>query len=495
MKKKLEVLRNMAYLGQCYKTDLALIVRSGTRYESELQKELIDAGWIREKEVVKTLTGSKKPTVTVVAITQKGKVHLCDELNTEKYISKAFKQTHFNASESKRLHRYLGDSRIMIMMHKSGVRTYPYEKPSLYHMYMHLSHEAEYLPEKYNHELSGTNEYDNTLELSAVMNDGVYYSVEEFRNFARIQLEERIEDTFQGARFRGILVSRNQIILVYLSNVFDNKRIKLSSGQEERGINIVEHVFSKFNQVESVNALVISSGNALVVDMALCGRNGIAIDKSIRSLNLVDNSCELFEHIYVIPHNLAGIDSLSYIAHHTFEEWADDARELFEDLPGFELIPDEFVANDWLLARDIEKDTRAIFVPYYDIKMLDFLHTFHEDISIVTYPDMADTISHSIRRGNAIFDVDGNLLDVQRYQKSGKPVGDISIKKEKTRKKSLKLVGVNITLEEKKMMEKMTRANGTSVSSYIRKLIRLHLKEDYDAFELRQKNERIERKK
>ncbi|MBQ7889509.1 MAG: hypothetical protein IJ356_07090 [Erysipelotrichaceae bacterium] len=219
------------------------------------------------------------------------------------------------------------------------------------------------------------------------------------------------------------------------------------------------------------------------------------MDKSIRSLNLVDNSCELFEHIYVIPHNLAGIDSLTYIAQHTFEEWADDARELFEDLLGFELIPDEFIVTDWLLARDIEKDTRAIFVPYYDIKMLDFLHTFHEDISIITYPDIADTISHSIRRGNAIYDADGDLLDVQHYQKSGKPVGDTSIKKEKARKKSLKVVGVNISLEEKKKIEKMTRANGTSVSSYIRKLIRLHLEEDYELFEQQNKTERIERRK
>lgn len=209
---------------------------------------------------------------------------------------------------------------------------------------------------------------------------------------------------------------------------------------------------------------------------------------------------EQVEHIYykedVYSNAKTGrIDSLTYIAHHTFEEWAEDARELFEELSGFELIPDEFIANDWLLARDIEKDTRAIFVPYYDIKMLDFLHTFHEDISIVTYPDMADTLSHSIRRGNAIYDVDGNLVDVQRYQKSGKLVGDISIKKEKTRKKSLKMVGVNISLEEKKMIEKMTRANGTSVSSYIRKLIRMHLEEDYELFEQQKKTERIERRK
>ncbi len=495
MKWKLRALVDMAHLGQCYKSDFAMLIRKGERYESEVQDALIDEGYIREKMVTKSVVDSRNPKVAVVAITKKGRAYLCDALHTERYASPAPALAKFNTADIDKLNRYLGDSRIMILMHKAGVRALPYEKPSLYHMYMHLSHEVELSPEKYDHTVCGADEYDNTLDLDEVMNDGVYYSVEEFRNFVRIQLEERIEDTFQGARFRGILVTRNQIILVYLSNVFDNKRVKLSSGQEERGINIVEHVFSKFNQVESVNALVISSGNALVVDMALCGRNGIAIDKSIRALNLVDNSCELFEHIYVVPHNLAGIDSLSYIAHHTFEQWSEDASELFEDLPGFELIPDEFIANDWLLARDIEKDTRAIFVPYYDIKMLDFIHTFHEDISIVTYPDMADTISHSIRRGNAIYDVDGNLLDVQRYQKSGKSVGDASIKKEKTRKKSLKMVGVNISLEEKKKIEKMTRANGTSVSSYIRKLIRMHLEEDYELFEQQQKSERIERRK
>ena len=498
MKKKLEALRNMAYLGQCYKTDLALMVRVGTQYECKLQKQLIDAGWLREKEVVKPLVDARNPTASVVAITNKGKAHLCDELNTEKFMNPLFNHTHFNISESKRVHRYLGDNRIMIIMHKAGIRTFPYEKPSLYHMYMHLSQEVEFTSEKYDHEFSKEYHYDNTLNLNKVMNDGVYYSIDEFRQFVRHEYEGRMEDSFQGCRFRGVLVTKDQIILVYLSNVFDNKRIKLTSGQEERGIGLVEDVFSVFNRIKDANALVISSGNALVVDMAICGREGVTnVNKGIpyKSLNLLDNSCDLFEHIYVIPHNMAGVDSLDYIAHHTFKQWQKDSRELFEEFEGFELIPEEFVANKWLIARDVQKDIRAIYVPYYDIKMLEFFHKFHEDITIVTYEDMAETISHSIRRKVPIYNVEGELLEVNQYQLTGRLVGSASINNEKKRKKTLKHIGVNVSAEEKKMIEKMTKANGTSISYYIRKLIRMHLNEDYDQYLKSQQLERNNRKK
>ena len=479
MKRKLQALVDMAYLGQCYKTDFSFMFRKGERYESEVLKALIDYEWIREKEVTKSVVDSRNPKVAVVAITKKGKVHLCNELGTEKYVSPSFNQTKFNTGDIDKLNRYLGDNRIMIMMHKAGIRTYPYEKPSLYHMYVLLSQEMGVTPEKYTQETSELHCYNDTLDIGEVLKDGVYYSIEEFRQFVRYKLEDRIEDSFQGCRFRGILVTNEQVILVYLSNVFDNKRIKLTRGQEERGIKIVEHIFSKINGVENANAMVISSGNALVVDMAICGSNGVTFAETSRkykSLGLLDNSCELFEHIYVIPHNLAGADSLSYIAHHSFDEWLDDARELFKELPQFELISGDFLSNQWLLARDTEKDTRAVYVPYYDIKMLEFLHNFHEDISIVTYEDMADTISHCLRRENAIYDIDGNLLPVKRYQPSGKPVGDTSVLRPKTRIKSLKIVNSKISAEEKRMIEKMTKANGTSVSSYSRKLIRMHLK-------------------
>jgi predicted DNA-binding protein len=192
---------------------------------------------------------------------------------------------------------------------------------------------------------------------------------------------------------------------------------------------------------------------------------------------------------------MAGVDSLDYIAHHTFEQWQKDSRELFEELEDFELIPEEFVANKWLIARDVQKDIRAIYMPYYDIKMLEFFHKFHEDISIVTYEDMAETISHCLRREVPIYNVEGELLEVNQYQLSGRLVGNTSINNEKKRKKTLKHIGVNVSAEEKKMIEKMTKANGTSISYYIRKLIRMHLNEDYDQYLKSQQLERNNRKK
>ena len=219
------------------------------------------------------------------------------------------------------------------------------------------------------------------------------------------------------------------------------------------------------------------------------GRSGL------KSLNLLDNTCSLFEHIYVIPHNLAGVDSLSYIAHHTFEEYTEDARELFEELDNFELIPEQYLANDLLLARDIENERRAVYIPYYDIKVLEFFHNFHENVSIITYADMAETLSHCIRRESTIYDIDGNLLDVQHYQLSGRPVGSTYVNKEKGRKKSLKQINVSVTQEEKKILKKMTGTTGSSVSSYIHKLIRMHLDEDYEKFLKDQQMERNNRKK
>ena len=492
MKGMLEALVNMVYLGECYKSDFAFMLRKGERYESEVQKALIDYGYIKEKEVTKSVVDSRNPKVAVLAISKKGRVHLCDTLGTEKYLSPELTQAKFSTSNIDKMNRYLGDSRIMIIMHKAGIRAFPYEKPSLYHMYTHFSQQT------YNRELDKDSLYDNTLNLNKVMNDGVYYSIDEFRQFVRHEYEGRMEDSFQGCRFRGVLVTKDQIILVYLSNVFDNKRIKLTSGQEERGIGLVEDVFSVFNRIKDANALIISSGNALVVDMAICGREGVTnVNKGIpyKSLNLLDNSCDLFEHIYVIPHNMAGVDSLDYIAHHTFEQWQKDSRELFEELEDFELIPDEFVANKWLIARDVQKDIRAIYVPYYDIKMLEFFHKFHEDITIVTYEDMAETISHCLRREVPIYNVEGELLEVNQYQLSGRLVGSTSINNEKKRKKTLKHIGVNVSAEEKKMIEKMTKANGTSISYYIRKLIRMHLNEDYDQYLKSQQLERNNRKK
>ena len=86
-------------------------------------------------------------------------------------------------------------------------------------------------------------------------------------------------------------------------------------------------------------------------------------------------------------------------------------------------------------------------------------------------------------------------MEVNQYQLTGRLVGSASINNEKKRKKTLKHIGVNVSAEEKKMIEKMTKANGTSISYYIRKLIRMHLNEDYDQYLKSQQLERNNRKK
>lgn len=481
--KKIDILKKLSPVGQCYLKDLVFTMSEATRNYASQLKSLERDGYIVTREVDRVKQNRGVTANKTVVLTSQGRQYLARTLKDDYYLNIAQRvNDRFSRNDVKKINFQLENSRVLLSFDFVGVRTFPSDKPSLSSL-LGVSPENDSLAQKeewmYAHDLS----------VSEVLDSGVYYSLQEIRTLVGSSQTDEDVDTLYHFRPRGVFINHEQLCLVYMPDSSSGKTINLNLAVETRGINTIKKYLSPIDIKEDINAIVLTNSSALVVDIAMAGRNGhhprpVPINTTARQL--LDCNTTLFDRVYVFPHTRNGIESLRYFVGHTFKQWQEDSYNLFNLSDNFSAIPINKAAIPVALGRDASLDlkTRAIFIPFVEIKFLSELHKAFEEYSVMTYSDMADSLSHIIRRNNKFYDIDGTELDIKHYKEDGYPVGVTSKQKvRKPNKKSFDSLAVMLTTEEKKQVKRVAKMQHTSASAYVREQLLKHLSIDYGLYE------------
>lgn len=476
-----EVLSLLSNVGECYRKDLILAMNDKNTNESVILNRLLKLGYILESNIVCN-EDKRNKIVKTLTITNKGRIHLSDLLKTSyphkigNIINKRFASTN-----PKERHIELGKSKIQLFLNQSGVRVFPQDKPSFPHIYNQAIATNYKLPNEWM--------YNNSIPVLSTLETGVYFSLEEFYAFFNYSSLQGENDMSYGTRIKGIYLDTNRTCVVYQPNYFKNRTMMFNlESVERRTLSLISKYTQPINQVEEIDAIVLTNASALIVDMGIAGKHGKVHTKNERSFKtstFLNAECNFFNNIYCFPHTTAGVDSLEYFRTHDYKNHKEYSLEMIEPLSAFTPIKEEDIADSQLFIRDTNTNNRAIFIPYYNIKQLNWLSNFYDDVSIITYPDMADSISHVIRKDLMIYDTSGVPLEITMYQQSGYPKGYVPTPKEKkkTRKPDYKKVAIEFPKETVEQLKTVARYNDTSMSKLIRNIIVPYANDEYKNYE------------
>ena len=438
------VLIRLSSLNSVYKNDLILFLSDLNKHENRIIDSLIKDGLILEREIDKEYIyqSLKNKKVKIIEITNKGRVYLADKFHNSKYIEEGLEvASKYQTSNIKKLHKLLAANRIKIMFLKVGVLVF--NKPTI----------DEFI----------SNDFSNLLE------KGIYYSKEEFSEYVNRE-DRQAYDVYKSSRFKGIFINREQVAMVYLSNIEKNRVIRLAVCSENRAKEIVTRTFCDFTNQHLPNAIVFSNTDSLMYNMAINGHNGHnAHDhpKKMGKYIFLDNHCPFFEHIFVFSHSYSGMDSLEKYCHDNHQKYLETSVSIFDSFKSFKSITRDNLENFY--GYNIANSEKAIYMPYYDIKQLWKIYELNENITIVTFDDMAEPISHAIRRQAHFYNTDGCLLKVNCYSNTGDMVGAEPRQSREKRYKP-RMVRRSFALEQE-LYNELSRIADTSYIS-VNKLVR-----------------------
>ena len=481
----------LAMVGQCYTKDFLLATKNVGSHQTRNLKKLIDDGWVVKSDIiVPDKSGSK--TTSVVAITMKGRIHRCDMDTTNYYCDVAPTILEdFSTGVPEDLHRSLAQSRALLFMHQSGVRALMNEKPALSVLVALAKGNAPPTPADTSDTVGF---YNNTLSLEETLEHGVYYTMKEYRNFLKATHTDKDGQDVTYGRAKGIYLNHEKTCMVYLTNTFNSKIPRMNNAIENRSVNNIQQHLLPLNHITTINALIIANNNSQIVNMGICGKFGHTEQHSKSSVDLIaekyqwlNSSNKMYSKMYCFPHTTEGAESLRYFSSHTAKYRIEDFKRRTDNFHNFQLIPDEEQANKQLIARDLNTGNRATFVPFFELRYLNEVGNFYEELSIITHESMADSIAHIIRKSNPIYDMDsGQKIKTTVYQESGYPENvappEPKPKVRKTKSKKLKAVTVQFSEEEAKMIRLICGQRGMSMSRFLRKLIVPLVKEEYDKY-------------
>lgn len=484
-----EVLSLLSNVGQCYEEDLRLAMsgksNSGANCKAVLDR-LFKLGYIERTKLI-CKEDTHKEYTDIIFITKKGRLRLSNKREDNDYNVKIAKYVNnrFSSSIPKEIHKELANSRLLMQLNQVGVRVFPDDKPSLPRLYSEAKNKSHVFS---NYVSNNEWMYSDFLDLDNTLS-GAFYTKDEIRELIAIN-NPQDDDVVKGSRFKGIYFDKERICIVYQPNIYKNRTIALTEGMEKRTIEALGKIFMYFNYADDVDAIVLTNANALIVDMGLGGKQGVIKKNPKRNSNtesqrimLLNRECDFFKNIYCFPHTKDGIRQLKYFVSHKKEDLLADTLSICDRTQTFTPMPeiiDRIIDQD-LVIKNSKTGASAIYIPYYNIKQLKDISGFYEELTIITSPDMADRLSHIIRRTNQFFDIDGNPIQVKQYQKNGRTVDyapPTTEPKKRTRKPKMHKISLDVTDEEYKNIKKITNYRDISVAMFLKDAVHPKLKEE-----------------
>lgn len=436
-------------IGMCFKKDLTLIGKQfGTEQKtSETISQLVKCGYITEI----IIQGKKKRPSIAMSLTRSGRIALLNKFYDEGNGNWSDDDSNINAINDFRttseeiLIQRLTESSIKTLLFVCNIAIFKKDKPDLYDLYTTLRHNQLNNENKRNEMLSTEKAYE-------YLNQGIYYSMKEIREFTNKINKEDDLDTFYGSRAKGIVITDTNCYVIYAQRYQSDTMIKLASTTETRLIDNLSpllrytNVYREldgFNKKDAngvtqksygdVFALTIANGNSLVYSMATGNKQGhIKGNSQIETtLNkrqkykeyaitdfytLLDGNCPIFSRVFVVPKNNAGIESLNYLLHTTQEQWREDSKEILKNITGAK-------ADDYNpLYPYVENKNKTLYMPVYEVKEMYNIFKQGFPVSIITGNDMQDTIAHGCRVDIRFYDKDNYTLatdNIAYYEPNG----------------------------------------------------------------------------
>lgn len=406
---------------------------------------------------------------------------------------------HYASDSKKALRKKLGRARAMITCASAGIKVFPDEKPTFYELFL-LMKEGDKEKEsggRITYYLEGNKEEI----LETIHGHGFYYSPSETREWIRKMMGDGVfgsEQTKQS-RFSGVIVKDDQVYVLYVPVIGKNRMMRWNRTYESSLKTALSSImkanlFTDTFRVQSipgfplgdVYSIVIPEGNAMCYEMVMGYRHGKikvirekAQAQSIRHVfERYDATDTVYPRCFITPVTKSGIGQLRYLLEHSPEKWLSDVDSFFHahKIKGF--LPS---SSRSLTSLGFDPDDRPLsFLPLLEIKILDSLSKASVDlISIVTTRDLADTISHSIRKDILFYNRDtGEKIDADMYDMRGIP---FNAKREKEYERLRKRKGGkrkrairNIYLEEQiyELLKKRAREKGTTMTKVAGRMIR-----------------------
>lgn len=428
----IKTMKILAYVGTCYRSDLIryMTYEQGIRqYTTKIVNELENKGYVVCKQVKRDDKSSVDETYDVVSLTRSGEIELLNKLEKINKIEgeylynfiNNFKKD-FGKSEVERLTLRLLDSRLKLLVKNASVKIIPPEKPSLSYLYSMLSSSSP----------ATSNEmYKDTLtkeECQNYLDEGIVYTIGEYREFLN-SIDEELSDRTFMSRARGIYVSTNNLYVIYMTRKGNEKLISIRSAGEENIVSSLESTLLRITNVRrpiknmrrternvngvsidkyyenNIDAIVISGTSSLVSYMANESSNGKTKESKNKKKEVgrfwITSTTPMYNHVYVVPNTTEGVNALNYLCTTSMEDRQTEGEQLFESINSFRKSSfDSFFPYDEI--RDKEA-VPSIYVPVYEVKTLKRLYELRGNVSILTYPDMYEEISKSVRKDDIHF--------------------------------------------------------------------------------------------
>lgn len=456
-------------LGACYKQDLVLYARQfvhENRARSVINERL-DEGYFELLQISKKKKG--KGDYEVIALTSKGRKAILDVLEEdENYYREVYEDNErdFRTSSTESLRAALTMSRIKLMFEMADVPSFNTNKPKLSDLYYtivdrHIIEHGEVT------ERSADRKYMVNLsprEMDELLKRGIFYNMKEFREFTKEKYGEEIDTVF-SSRAKGIYISFDKILVVYAPNRGDNKIFRVGVDFEKkllRALEIFGNITNAYRKLPKLSllsksrydgkmyysnlkeshpyALVISDGDSMVYSMAVGNPSGLIKGVDFNELDdkrdkyhkknkkepkmiWFKGNGAIYPRVFVTPFTQNGIGSLKYLCDVSAEEWVLASKALFAKSEHFE--PSD---NPIYPANELGKyKTSAIYMPVFEVNELYQLGQKRYSPVILTYKDMADAISHSLRQEVKFYDAETMLPipkdEVLIYDEYGYPKG------------------------------------------------------------------------
>lgn len=454
---------HLARTGGCYRRDLT---RYGMQFATEKRvqaviRQCLQQEFFKAETVIKADRRKADDSYTYLVLTRKGRVAYLDAIGEdEQYYRLHFEEKAklFGTVNQEKLRIALRTSRIETMFAANGIPVAAIDKPSLPYLYGKLTGAPQVLcNEMYKDTLPRT-------ECAEVLSKGIFYTIKEFRDFLD-NMESIGSDDTMYSRARGIFVSSDKILVIFIPEIGGNKIIKISSTAEKRllvklkTLSKITKAYRKLPELSKKKrnpatgekavtqmveshpyALVISDGDSLVYSMATGNPRGIikGKDKMLMKDAAAKSSKEkawgnttwlkgdgsVFPRVFVTPCTPYGIGSLGYLCHTSAEEWAASSRALFASSERFEIdsfdpIYPAYEKGEW--------SRKSIFMPVFEVNELYSIASAKYTPTFLTYGDMLNAISHSIRKEATYYNADTMEIfdpdEVIIYDEYGYPKG------------------------------------------------------------------------
>lgn len=433
------VMKTLAYIGACYRSDLVKYVSyktAGGVYANKIVKKMEDDGLIARKEVFRSKRGNVEEMNEVSMLTKKGRLEILNWLYDKKeneeleYLHKHIDEFRrdFNSATTEKSEMHLLESRMKLMFMNAGVAVLQKDKPALLELYCKLKRDDSYI--------FGMEEmYSNlftTEDCEQLMKDGVLYTMNEYRSFVD-EVEDGEGDKLYVSRARGIFLSQNNLYIVYMTKKSQSAAISVKPNGERnllRTLDKLESITNVKREVENmtrtykddygnaqtthyqndIDAIVLTGMDSLVSAMANQGKGGRTSENNDSSgkREMVDvwisSSTTLYNRVYVIPQTTEGINALAYICSTPLEQTHEEATNLLNSSPAFHLTENDsqFPADEFTN----EGMFPATYVPAYEVKLLRRLYETDGVVAVITYPDMYEQIAKCIRKPVHFYNAD-----------------------------------------------------------------------------------------